>query len=114
VESDFRFTTNVVDVYINYLRRKVDDGFSLPLIHTVRGVGYDWARMERRHEYGASVHLGAHTDQAVLGELLHSLSQPLTSLRCSLELSRRRDRGAAAGRCFRALEQTDRVMEWSG
>jgi len=32
--------TNVVDVYINYLRRKVDDGFSPSLIHTVRGVGY--------------------------------------------------------------------------
>jgi DNA-binding response OmpR family regulator len=36
----FDSTTNVVDVYINYLRRKVDDGFTPPLIHTVRGVGY--------------------------------------------------------------------------
>jgi heavy metal response regulator len=36
----FDSTTNVVDVYINYLRRKVDDGFALRLIHTVRGVGY--------------------------------------------------------------------------
>lgn len=36
----FDTTTNVVDVYINYLRRKVDDGFSPHLIHTVRGVGY--------------------------------------------------------------------------
>lgn len=36
----FDSTTNVVDVYINYLRRKVDDGFPSPLIHTVRGVGY--------------------------------------------------------------------------
>jgi len=36
----FDSTTNVVDVYINYLRRKVDDGFSPALIHTVRGVGY--------------------------------------------------------------------------
>ncbi len=36
----FDSTTNVVDVYINYLRRKVDDGFSPCLIHTVRGVGY--------------------------------------------------------------------------
>jgi DNA-binding response OmpR family regulator len=32
--------TNVVDVYINYLRRKVDVGFELALIRTVRGVGY--------------------------------------------------------------------------
>jgi DNA-binding response OmpR family regulator len=37
---NFDSTTNVVDVYINYLRRKVDDGFSPTLIHTVRGVGY--------------------------------------------------------------------------
>ena len=36
----FDSTTNVVDVYINYLRRKVDDGFQPALIHTVRGVGY--------------------------------------------------------------------------
>lgn len=32
--------TNVVDVYINYLRRKVDSGFERALIRTVRGVGY--------------------------------------------------------------------------
>jgi DNA-binding response OmpR family regulator len=36
----FDSTTNVVDVYINYLRRKVDAGFTPSLIHTVRGVGY--------------------------------------------------------------------------
>jgi len=36
----FDTTTNVVDVYINYLRRKVDDGHAVKLIHTVRGVGY--------------------------------------------------------------------------
>src|SRR5271169_434847 len=33
--------TNVVDVYINYLRKKVDEGFAPRLIHTVRGVGYE-------------------------------------------------------------------------
>lgn len=32
--------TNVIDVHINRLRRKVDQGFSAPLIHTMRGVGY--------------------------------------------------------------------------
>jgi DNA-binding response OmpR family regulator len=37
----FDTTTNVVDVYINYLRRKVDDGHPRKLIHTVRGVGYE-------------------------------------------------------------------------
>ena len=36
----FDSTTNVVDVYINYLRRKVDDGYPTHLIRTVRGVGY--------------------------------------------------------------------------
>jgi DNA-binding response OmpR family regulator len=33
-------TTNVVDVYINYLRRKVDYGYDRPLIRTIRGTGY--------------------------------------------------------------------------
>ena len=32
--------TNVVDVYIRYLRCKLDDPFNVKLIHTVRGVGY--------------------------------------------------------------------------
>jgi heavy metal response regulator len=32
--------TNVIDVYVNYLRNKIDDGFEPKLIHTVRGVGY--------------------------------------------------------------------------
>jgi two-component system copper resistance phosphate regulon response regulator CusR len=32
--------TNVVDVHINRLRRKIDHGFGRPLIHTIRGVGY--------------------------------------------------------------------------
>ena len=32
--------TNVVDVYVSYLRAKVDKGFDPPLIHTIRGVGY--------------------------------------------------------------------------
>ena len=37
---DYLGASNVVDVYIRYLRRKVDDGFDRKLIHTVRGVGY--------------------------------------------------------------------------
>lgn len=32
--------SNVVDVYINYLRNKIDKGFDTKLIHTVRGAGY--------------------------------------------------------------------------
>ena len=37
---NFDTMTNVVDVYINYLRRKVDAGYDPALIRTVRGVGY--------------------------------------------------------------------------
>jgi DNA-binding response OmpR family regulator len=36
----FDSVSNVVDVHINALRNKVDKGFSPPLIHTIRGVGY--------------------------------------------------------------------------
>jgi|SRR5579863_267935 len=32
--------TNVIDVYVSYLRNKIDRGFRRPLIHTIRGVGY--------------------------------------------------------------------------
>ena len=37
---DYMGETNVVDVYIRYLRSKLDDAFGVELIHTVRGVGY--------------------------------------------------------------------------
>ncbi len=37
---DLEALSNVVDIYIHYLRDKVDQGFSHPLIKTVRGVGY--------------------------------------------------------------------------
>jgi len=37
----FDTSTNIVDVYVNYLRRKMDKDFASPLIHTVRGVGYE-------------------------------------------------------------------------
>ena len=37
---DWEGGTNVVDVYMSYLRRKVDSGFDTKLIHTVRGAGW--------------------------------------------------------------------------
>ncbi len=37
---DYEGGTNVVDVYIRYLRKKIEDGFDKKLIHTVRGMGY--------------------------------------------------------------------------
>jgi heavy metal response regulator len=36
----FDTTTNVIDVYVNYLRKKIDAGREPKLLHTVRGVGY--------------------------------------------------------------------------
>jgi len=39
---DYHFDsmTNVIDVYVNYLRKKIDKDFEPKLIHTIRGVGY--------------------------------------------------------------------------
>ncbi|RPJ11618.1 MAG: DNA-binding response regulator, partial [Deltaproteobacteria bacterium] len=39
---DYQFDsiTNVIDVYVNYLRKKIDKDFETKLIHTIRGVGY--------------------------------------------------------------------------
>lgn len=37
---DYEGGSNMVDVYIRYLRKKIDEGFSQKLIHTVRGAGY--------------------------------------------------------------------------
>ncbi len=39
-EYDFEGNDNVLEVYISYLRSKIDKGRTSPLIHTVRGVGY--------------------------------------------------------------------------
>jgi len=38
--------TNVVDVYVNYLRKKIDEGASVKLIRTIRGVGYEFGVAE--------------------------------------------------------------------
>lgn len=37
---DYEGGSNVVDVYIRYLRKKIDDGFDTKLLHTIRGSGY--------------------------------------------------------------------------
>jgi heavy metal response regulator len=39
-DYSFDSSTNVIDVYVNYLRRKIDAGREPKLLHTVRGVGY--------------------------------------------------------------------------
>jgi heavy metal response regulator len=50
-DYSFDAGTNVIDVYVNYLRKKVDAGREPKLIHTVRGVGYV-LRAERRMPSG--------------------------------------------------------------
>jgi DNA-binding response OmpR family regulator len=37
---DFDTETNIIDVYVGYLRRKIDGEGEQPLLHTVRGAGY--------------------------------------------------------------------------
>jgi two-component system copper resistance phosphate regulon response regulator CusR len=39
-DENFDPMSNVIDVYVRRLRKKVDEGFSRPLIHTRRGAGY--------------------------------------------------------------------------
>ncbi len=39
-DTEYQWDSNVIDVYINYLRNKIDKGFKKPLIHTRRGAGY--------------------------------------------------------------------------
>jgi heavy metal response regulator len=48
-DMQFDSGTNIVDVVINRLRRKIDDGAKVPLIHTVRGVGYVAREPEGAH-----------------------------------------------------------------
>lgn len=44
---DYVGETNIVDVYIRYLRQKIDKGYSTPYIQTVRGVGYTIKEINR-------------------------------------------------------------------
>lgn len=55
--------TNVVDVYISYLRKKVDEGFERKLIHTVRGAGYEIGIRENARAAGAASSAVHHEDR---------------------------------------------------
>jgi len=54
-DETFDSFTNVIDVYVNYLRNKVDRSFSPKLIHTVRGAGYVMRRPETAGEIGSDI-----------------------------------------------------------
>lgn len=47
-DMSFEPTSNVVDVYVSALRKKLDRGFARPLIHTVKGVGYSFGVLDPR------------------------------------------------------------------
>ena len=49
-DETFDSFTNVIDVYVNYLRNKIDRNFSPKLLHTVRGTGYVLRRPEESTE----------------------------------------------------------------
>jgi two-component system, OmpR family, copper resistance phosphate regulon response regulator CusR len=105
--------SNLVDVYVNYLRKKIDFTDEPKLIHTVRGAGYrigrpapppavvpaselssEAARAEINHTYQPGAFNGM-TDvlsvqqtpmRALVHSVAHDLAQPLTSIRCFLEV----------------------------
>ncbi|MGH8231376.1 MAG: response regulator transcription factor [Steroidobacteraceae bacterium] len=52
-DQSFEGVTNIVDVYVRYLRRKIDDPCDLKLIQTVRGVGYCMREPTRTQDAGA-------------------------------------------------------------
>ncbi|MGH9397296.1 MAG: winged helix-turn-helix domain-containing protein, partial [Terriglobia bacterium] len=53
--------SNVVDVYINYLRKKIDEGSAFRLIHTLRGSGYVMGLKSQLAQWVEGQELGAGT-----------------------------------------------------
>ena len=99
----FDTSTNIVDVYINYLRKKVDGGTVPHLIHTVRGVGYELSCPAEATGVMAAAERIAERELKLNGtlvsEVFHNLSQPLTALHCELELAlRARPNGGGVAR----------------
>jgi DNA-binding response OmpR family regulator len=105
--------SNLVDVYVNYLRKKVDFTDEPKLIHTIRGAGYRIGRpspppvvdtaselssdtkhagLNHNHQPGAFIGmadaLGVQQTpmRALIHSVAHDLAQPLTSIRCFLEV----------------------------
>jgi two-component system, OmpR family, copper resistance phosphate regulon response regulator CusR len=109
--------SNLVDVYVNYLRKKIDSSSSEKLIHTVRGTGYRLGnpapalsshhppadRMPVRHTAATIAEPAATPDampsttlRAMVHAVAHDLAQPLTSVRCFLEMMAMRQSPVAA------------------
>ncbi|HET9181865.1 MAG TPA: response regulator [Candidatus Angelobacter sp.] len=101
--------SNLVDVYVNYLRKKVDFPEDEKLIHTIRGEGYRLGKPASQKNAGEgqgggpvrslSIHSFPATPaelqgsavsefglRTVVHSVAHDLAQPLTSVRCFLEV----------------------------
>jgi DNA-binding response OmpR family regulator len=132
--------SNLVDVYVNYLRKKIDSSSAERLLHTVRGAGYRLGRaaplrgtgspslspQREQHEvFSSSEMLAPASAEAVqpaqpptpawrqlVHSVAHDLAQPLTSVRCFLEvLAMRAGTSATSPAEVRGIEQqTDRAI----
>jgi DNA-binding response OmpR family regulator len=108
--------SNLVDVYVNYLRKKIDAGHPQKLIYTVRGSGYRLGRPAPVGGYGSATEKGLAPSRPALARryppatyesaptpgmpmrglvnsIVHDLAQPLTSVRCFLEVLEMRGPG---------------------
>ncbi|HKF24024.1 MAG TPA: response regulator [Candidatus Angelobacter sp.] len=130
--------SNLVDVYVNYLRKKIDVPNTQKLIHTVRGSGYRLGRpaplggrgpsstkqsgidrppVSRR--YPAATYESAPSPdmpiRALVNSVVHDLAQPLTSVRCFLEVVAMRGAGVSINPAeLRSIEQqADRAIALS-
>ena len=102
--------SNVVDVYVRYLRDKVDRPFGRDSLETVRGVGYRLRRGERREPRSRSAPAGARLRvrdgrraRPPVGAFLY-VRGSASSLAGT---ARRQSRGAGAGRSRRSCAQSD-------
>ena len=126
--------SNLVDVYVNYLRKKIDTPGSEKLIHTVRGTGYRLGRPAPalhptssafasqaapesktagpKAGNGAAVAMQMHGLRTLIHSMVHDLAQPLTSVRCFLEMiSMRKDAVLALPEELKTVDQqADRAV----
>ena len=89
---NFDTSTNVVDVYINYLRKKVDEDASYRLIHTIRGVGYELTDKRERGRMNPQ--------EEFMNEAFHVLAQPIMALRAADGIGARQGKDGPAARQF--------------
>jgi DNA-binding response OmpR family regulator len=127
--------SNLVDVYVNYLRKKIDASNTQKLIHTIRGSGYRLGRpaptgghalSSTKHSATAQPAVGRRYPaaayesappagmpmRALVNSVVHDLAQPLTSVRCFLEVLAMRGSGVSTNPAeLKSIEQqADRAI----